>query len=325
MEKRGLPLEASKALLNVTRGKGDFQSALSLLRKTKELLPLWIDSDTLVQTYKRYFNAILGSNNISLGNALSPFTLVSCWKSLQALIEENTQLRGELNAFIPEIFDRAEKAISDRSVGEGNLLGCLVDSLHPLGGEALPIATHIAYLIRPSQYPALTRDMLRHLEIDTPEEYLYFRDRVLEKGLKPMEAFTLLHMLLDTSPAKVRFLDDSLGIDRKDFLLRKAIRLWERDQFWEAHEVLEDLWCLEQDSEIKNALQGVIRVAIALHHLENGDRDASLRVLKKALPQLRCAVGTYFDVSSLRNGVCGLIETLERSQLPEALPVLRML
>ena len=288
-------------------------------------MPLWVESDTLIQTFKRYFNRILSADEITLGYAFSPFTLISCWKSLKMLVDENPGLRGELNSFIPEIFDGAEKAVLERNDSEEDLFLRLIKGLSFLGSEALPFATHIAYLLRPSHYPALTRDMLRHLEIDSPEDYLYFRKQVASKNMKPMEAFTLLHMLLEVSPAKVRFLDECLGIDRKEILLKKAVRFWNNARFWEAHEVLEDLWCLEQDPEIKEALQGVIRVAIALHHLQNGDQAASLRVLKKALQQLRCRGNHPVDIVSLRKEVCDLIEVIEKSQSPEALPQLKML
>jgi len=318
-------MEASKALLNVARGRGDPSTALTLLKKVKDLLPLWVDNDTLIQTYKRFFNSLLKSSDINLGVALSPFSLISCCKSLEVLMEKKGDLRGSLNNFIPEIFDRVGRGLENRSQWEKDLIDLLMDLLSPLDEEALPFATHMAYLLKPSNYPALTRDMIRSLGIETTGEYLIFSERIRQKGIKPMEAFALLHMLLELSPAKIMFLDEVFGIDRREILLGKAVRLWQEKDFWKAHEVLEDLWCIVDEEDLKNALQGLIRVAIALHHLTGGDRDASLRVLKKALPQLVCDNRTPFDITSLRKEVCELIETLERSEPPKALPTLKML
>jgi hypothetical protein len=52
--------------------------------------------------------------------------------------------------------------------------------------------------------------------------------------------------------------------------VRQAAALWNARLFFEVHEVLEAVW-LSAAGEIRHALQGVIQVAVAYHHLGHGN------------------------------------------------------
>lgn len=65
--------------------------------------------------------------------------------------------------------------------------------------------------------------------------------------------------------------------------------LWERGEFFEAHEVLEDAWRREQDPERKLFFQGLIHCAVALVHHERENPIGARRQLAKAQDKLaRC-------------------------------------
>ena len=70
---------------------------------------------------------------------------------------------------------------------------------------------------------------------------------------------------------------------RKRF--QEGIALFNRGQFFDCHEVLEELW-LEFSGERKKFLQGLIQVAVALHHLRNGNRVGAERLLDAAVEKL---------------------------------------
>jgi uncharacterized protein len=56
----------------------------------------------------------------------------------------------------------------------------------------------------------------------------------------------------------------------------EGIRLFNAGQYYECHEVLEDIWRDERDP-IRYLYQGVLQIGVGLHHLRNGNyRGASL-------------------------------------------------
>jgi uncharacterized protein len=58
--------------------------------------------------------------------------------------------------------------------------------------------------------------------------------------------------------------------------LTEGIRLFNAGEYYECHEVLEDIWRDERDP-IRYLYQGVLQIGVGLHHLRNGNfRGASL-------------------------------------------------
>ena len=62
---------------------------------------------------------------------------------------------------------------------------------------------------------------------------------------------------------------------------REGIELFNRAAFFDAHEALEDVWRAAPQSE-KKFLQGLIQVAVALHHHGNGNLAGARSVLRRA-------------------------------------------
>ena len=68
-------------------------------------------------------------------------------------------------------------------------------------------------------------------------------------------------------------------------LLRDGIALFNRGEFFDCHEVLEELW-LESTGEPKKFFQGLIQVAVALYHLRNRNRFGAARLLAAGMEKL---------------------------------------
>ena len=66
---------------------------------------------------------------------------------------------------------------------------------------------------------------------------------------------------------------------------QEGIALFNRGRFFDCHEALEEVW-LEFSGERKKFLQGLIQVAVALHHLRNGNRVGAERLLAAAVEKL---------------------------------------
>ncbi len=64
-------------------------------------------------------------------------------------------------------------------------------------------------------------------------------------------------------------------------LYRRGIKLFNSAAFFEAHEVLEDVWRAAPEPERK-FLQGVIQVAVALYHHGNGNLVGARSLLDRA-------------------------------------------
>src|SRR6266702_6392305 len=63
--------------------------------------------------------------------------------------------------------------------------------------------------------------------------------------------------------------------------VREGIKLFNSAEFFEAHEVLEDVWCAAPAAE-KRFLQGLIQVAVALHHHSKENRVGARSLLARA-------------------------------------------
>jgi predicted metal-dependent hydrolase len=72
-------------------------------------------------------------------------------------------------------------------------------------------------------------------------------------------------------------------MDRDGFL--QGVRLFNRTEFFAAHEVWEDVWRAAPCDE-KLFLQGLIQVAVALHHHSTGNRAGAISVLERATRNL---------------------------------------
>jgi uncharacterized protein len=72
-------------------------------------------------------------------------------------------------------------------------------------------------------------------------------------------------------------------VDSARYLM--GIELFNRAEFFDAHEVLEDVWRAAPKEE-KKFLQGMIQVAVALYHHGNGNSVGACSVLRRAFRNL---------------------------------------
>lgn len=79
-------------------------------------------------------------------------------------------------------------------------------------------------------------------------------------------------------------------------LYLRGIELFNSAEFYDAHEVLEDVWRAEQGPH-KLFLQGLIQVAVALHHHSTGNVVGCRSLLKRASRNLNSYPENYFSLN----------------------------
>jgi predicted metal-dependent hydrolase len=79
---------------------------------------------------------------------------------------------------------------------------------------------------------------------------------------------------------------DLTGKER-EFLLRRGVALFNSGRFYDCHEAFEEIW-RSTSPEPRELFQGLIQVAVGLHHvLDNGRPAAGRRVLGRGLERLK--------------------------------------
>jgi len=99
-------------------------------------------------------------------------------------------------------------------------------------------------------------------------------------------------------------------------LLAQGIAFFNQELFFECHEALEEAW-LDASGEQKTFLQGLIQLAVALHHLRRENLNGAARLLAAGVEKLTpfCPQHEGVQVGRLLKS----LEPLER-QLGEGLP-----
>lgn len=96
------------------------------------------------------------------------------------------------------------------------------------------------------------------------------------------------------------------GAGRREVVLERAARLADQGLYFEVHELLEPVWFRAAGSE-RVALQGLIQVAVALHHLAHGHREGALSLLAEGLGRLAAARGVLpMDTAAWEQGLAAL-------------------
>ncbi len=85
------------------------------------------------------------------------------------------------------------------------------------------------------------------------------------------------------------------------------VRLFNERDYFEAHEVLEDLWVVEV-GELKEFYKGLIMAAVAICHWERGRPGAALRLHRLAMQRLARVPAIYegLDAGELRSALDSL-------------------
>ena len=99
---------------------------------------------------------------------------------------------------------------------------------------------------------------------------------------------------------------------------RVAATLWNEGLFFEVHEVLEAVWKTAAGTE-RQALQGVIQVAVAYHHLAHGNRRGARSLLAEGRSRLASVPTTALpalDVAGLLAATAPWEAALARRETP---------
>jgi predicted metal-dependent hydrolase len=82
--------------------------------------------------------------------------------------------------------------------------------------------------------------------------------------------------------------------------LLQGIREFNRGDWFECHETVEDLW-VGAEGEVRDFYQGIIQIAVALHHWRNGNFGGAVSLLKGGAGYLRrvSAQCQWIDVTAL--------------------------
>lgn len=81
----------------------------------------------------------------------------------------------------------------------------------------------------------------------------------------------------------------------KEDAIKHAIKLFNEEKYWGAHETLEGVWKSATGTE-KDILNGIILVAAAFVHDEKDEQGICLSILRRALKKLEHSNGTYFGI-----------------------------
>jgi len=86
--------------------------------------------------------------------------------------------------------------------------------------------------------------------------------------------------------------------------IKLGFALFNEERYWESHEALEEAWRRSTGAE-KEILQGIILLAAALVHLQKGENDVALSVMKRGYAKLAGHSGEHFrvDISALKETV----------------------
>lgn len=103
--------------------------------------------------------------------------------------------------------------------------------------------------------------------------------------------------------------------------IRDGFVLFNERHFFEAHEVLEDVWHRER-GEPRLFLQGLIQVCAGFHHFQNGNPRGAAELLQRGTDKLRKYPGQYLGLDAARliaevDACRGRIERMRDGSEPE--------
>ena len=103
--------------------------------------------------------------------------------------------------------------------------------------------------------------------------------------------------------------------------LERGVDLFNQGRFFDAHEILEDVWRHSPIGD-KKFFQGLVQIAVAFHHHSTGNLTGMRSVLRRALTNLSSAPRDFsgIDLASLRYSLSAWLDAAEPQQLPQTLP-----
>jgi len=82
-------------------------------------------------------------------------------------------------------------------------------------------------------------------------------------------------------------------------LLQQGIDFFNQGQWYEAHEVWEDLW-RETEGEARGFYQGLVQLAVGLHHISGGNLRGGKRVLDRGIEHIRAFPDRFMGIDNER-------------------------
>ena len=117
--------------------------------------------------------------------------------------------------------------------------------------------------------------------------------------------------LLEDKISKVvtlRSLESRTSTRAEDEALREGIDLFNQERFWEAHEVLEEIWHPATGVD-RDTIQGLILTAAALVHYQKDEKSVCVSILGRAKEKLgRLDQFKGLDIGSLRTSIERILE-----------------
>jgi hypothetical protein len=110
-----------------------------------------------------------------------------------------------------------------------------------------------------------------------------------------------------------------------------AIREFNGREWFECHETVEELW-IGEEGEVRDFYQGIIQIAVALHHWRNGNFAGAVSLLKGGAVYLghvaeQCqwvnVAGLIADADRMRAGLEGLGKERMTELEPALIPLIK--
>ena len=112
----------------------------------------------------------------------------------------------------------------------------------------------------------------------------------------------------------------------KDEKFERGLRHFNLHEFFEAHEVWEEIWLVEDEPE-KTFLQGIIQIAAAFHHYRRGNADGAETLLAAGIVKISRFPADHrgLAILDLREAAKSWARALGEMQSPgdEELPAIR--
>jgi uncharacterized protein len=92
--------------------------------------------------------------------------------------------------------------------------------------------------------------------------------------------------------------------------LSRAVDYFNEEKYWNAHEVLEQVWKRSSGKE-KDLLNGLILIAAAFVHDEKDEKDICLSILERAMKKFQDSEGYYYnvDIDEIKSQVQNILQS----------------
>ena len=272
-EKRKHYYKLTNNLYNAyTKGKNINKS---LLKRVKENLNAWLGNPNQSHVYARFLNELERYGVRTFGEAVAILPLINNYREIWRELENVENKIEALREYVNKL-DTCE--LCTRGLEGKDFFECLIQNVDFL------TATQIANFFFPEEFLPLNEEIAKVLNIGKENYYEVIKPL---KGNNLKNVYAVLYILIQRDEPKINFVKKLIGISKEKELLKEAIYLWNTGNFYAAHEILEEVWSLFKNEDIKRCYRGLIRGAIALHKLGEGNKEAALSVLKQALLDMK--------------------------------------